>query len=52
MESTAADARASTVERYAGSLGCVVQYHLVPLNQRADEPTVLVHESSSVSKGV
>jgi predicted transcriptional regulator len=52
MESTAADARVSTVERYAGSLGCVVQYHLVPLDQSADEPTVVVHESSLVSNGV
>jgi Reverse transcriptase (RNA-dependent DNA polymerase) len=46
------DARVSTVERYAGSLGCVVQYHLVPLDPSADEPAVVVHESSSVSKGV
>jgi predicted transcriptional regulator len=52
LESTAADARVSTVERYAGSLGYVVQYHLVPLDQSADEPTVVVHESSSVSKAV
>jgi hypothetical protein len=44
LESTAADARVSTVERYAGSLGCVVQYHLAPLNQSADEPTVVVHD--------
>jgi transcriptional regulator with XRE-family HTH domain len=49
LESTAADARVSTVERYAGSLGYVVQYHVVPLDQSADEPTVVVHESSSVS---
>jgi len=52
LESTAADARVSTVERYPGSLGCVVQYHLVPLDQSADEPTVVLHEISSVSKGV
>jgi hypothetical protein len=32
LETTAADARVSTVERYAGSLGCVVQYHLVPFD--------------------
>jgi len=50
LESTAADARVSTVERYPGRLGCVVQYHLVPLDQSADEPTVVVHEISSVSK--
>jgi len=52
LESTAADARVSTVERYPGSLGCVVQYHLVPLDQSADEPTVVLHEISSVSRGV
>jgi predicted transcriptional regulator len=52
LESTAADAKVSTVERYAGTLGYVVQYHLVPLDQSADEPTVVVHESASVSKGV
>jgi hypothetical protein len=36
--STAADAMVSTVERYAGSLGCVVQYHrsLGPERRRAD----------------
>ena len=51
LERTAAD-EVSTVERYAWSLGCVVQYHLVPLDQSADEPTVVIHESSSVSKGV
>jgi predicted transcriptional regulator len=52
LESTAGDARVSTVERYAGSLEYVVRYHLVPLDQSADEPTVVVHESSSVSNGV
>jgi hypothetical protein len=50
LESAAADARVSTVERYAGSLGCVVQYHLVPVDQSADEPIVVFR--SSVSKGV
>ena len=52
LESTAADARVSIVQRYGGSLGCVLQYHLVPLDQSAAEPTVVVHESSSVSNGV
>jgi transcriptional regulator with XRE-family HTH domain len=52
LENSAAEARVSTVERYAGSLGCVVQYRLVPWDQSADEPTVVVHESSSVSNGV
>jgi hypothetical protein len=35
-----------------GSLGCAAQYHLVPLDQSADELTVVVDESSSVSNGV
>lgn len=52
LESTAADAKVSTVERYAGTLGYVVQYHLVPVGQSGDEPTVVVHESTSLSKGV
>jgi predicted transcriptional regulator len=52
LESTAADAKVSTVERYAETLGYAVQYHLVPLDQGADEPTVVVHERASASKGV
>jgi hypothetical protein len=34
------------------SLVYVVEYHLVPLDQSADEQTVVVHEISSASKGV
>src|SRR5512143_1691013 len=30
LESSAADAKVSTVDRYAESLGYVVQYHLIP----------------------
>jgi seryl-tRNA synthetase len=43
LESTAFDARMSTVDRYAESLGYVVQYHLIPADEGADEPPVVVH---------
>lgn len=43
LESTAADAKISTVDRYAESLGYVVQYHLVPAANSGDTPAVIVH---------
>jgi predicted transcriptional regulator len=43
LESTAADAKISTVDRYADTLGYVVQYHLIPTDQGADAPVVVVH---------
>jgi predicted transcriptional regulator len=43
LESTAADAKISTVERYADTLGYVVQYHLIPAEQGAGAPPVVVH---------
>jgi seryl-tRNA synthetase len=43
LESSAADAKISTVEHYAGSLGYVVQYHLIPQNESSDAPAVVVH---------
>lgn len=43
LESTASDAKISTVDRYAASLGYVVQYHLVPVSAAVDEPAVVVH---------
>jgi predicted transcriptional regulator len=43
LESTAADARISTVDRYAESLGYVVQYHLIPADEGDHEPPVVVH---------
>ena len=42
-ESTASDAKISTVDRYAESLGYVVQYHLVPAANSGDTPAVVVH---------
>jgi predicted transcriptional regulator len=43
LESTAADTKISTLDRYADSLGYIVQYHLLPADQGADEPAVVVH---------
>lgn len=43
LETTAIDAKISTVERYANSLGYVVQYHLIPAEGSADTPAVVVH---------
>lgn len=42
LESSATDARISTVDRYAQVLGYRVQYHLIPNNQVSD-PSVVVH---------
>jgi hypothetical protein len=44
LESTAADAKVSTVDRYAASLGYVVQYHLIPADENGlAAPVVVVH---------
>ncbi|MGH2902248.1 MAG: helix-turn-helix domain-containing protein [Solirubrobacteraceae bacterium] len=43
LESTAADAKISTVDRYAESLGFVVQYHLIPAAEADSAPPVVVH---------
>jgi hypothetical protein len=43
LETAAVDAKISTVDRYAESLGYVVQYHLIPADEGADEPAVVVH---------
>jgi predicted transcriptional regulator len=43
LETTAADAKVSTVDRYAESLGFVVQYHLIPAAEAGSAPAVVVH---------
>lgn len=43
LESTASDAKMSTVDRYAASLGYVIQYHLIPAEDGAEAPPVVVH---------
>jgi predicted transcriptional regulator len=42
LESTAVDAKMSTVDRYAESLGFVVQYHLIPTAEADSAPPVIV----------
>jgi predicted transcriptional regulator len=43
LESVAGDARMSTVDRYAETIGYVVQYHLIPVDKAETEPSVVVH---------
>ncbi len=43
LESAASDAKMSTIDRYAASLGYVVQYHLIPAKSGAEAPPVVVH---------
>jgi hypothetical protein len=43
LESTAGDARISTIDRYAGCLGFIVQYHLIPAAEAEGAPSVVVH---------
>ena len=44
LESTASDAKISTIDRYAGSLCYVVQYHLIPADEQGRAaPAVVVH---------
>jgi hypothetical protein len=42
LETSATDARMSTLDRYAHALGYRVQYHLIPEGASAD-PAVVVH---------
>jgi predicted transcriptional regulator len=43
LETTAADTKLSTIERYAHALGMSVQYHLLDAELGAGEPSVVVH---------
>lgn len=43
LETTASDGKISTIDRYAGCLGYVVQYHLIPAEQGRAAPVVVVH---------
>lgn len=43
LESTAADTKISTVDRYADSLGFIVQYHLIPAASANGSPAVVIH---------
>lgn len=46
LEKSAADAKVSTIEKYAQALGFGVQFHLLPLEQAAAEPAVVVHDAA------
>lgn len=46
LEKTAADAKVSTLEKYAGALGYSVQYHLIPSQQAGTRPSVVFHDRS------
>ncbi len=48
LETTAADAKISTVDRYAESLGYTLQYHLIPTAQADSAPSVVVHAHGGV----
>jgi len=43
LESTAVDAKISTLDRYAESLGFIVQYHLIPSTDAETTQPVVVH---------
>ena len=43
LESSATDARISTIDRYAHALGYKVQYHLIPVEEADDLDAVVVH---------
>lgn len=42
LESSATDARISTIDRYAHALGYRIQFHLIPEAQASD-PSVVIH---------
>jgi seryl-tRNA synthetase len=46
LETSAGDARLSTIDRYAETLGFRVQLHLLPLEASEDEPPLVVHGGS------
>jgi predicted transcriptional regulator len=45
LESTAVDAKISTVDRYAESLGFTLQYHLIPVAEGDSAPAVVIRRS-------
>lgn len=46
LETSATDARMSTLDRYARALGYRLQYHLIPEGQAKADPAVVVHKRS------
>lgn len=52
LETSATDARMSTLDRYARVLGYRLQYHLIPEGQADALPAVVVHDlADSESRG-
>lgn len=43
LEGAAADAKMSTVDRYAAAIGFRVQWHLIPADKADAKPPVVVH---------
>lgn len=43
LEGSAADARLSTIDRFAEALGYRVQWHLLPVQGAESEPPVVIH---------
>lgn len=48
LETSATDARISTVDRYAHALGYKIQYHLVPESEASDS-SVVIHPRADAS---
>lgn len=46
LESSASDARLSTIDRFAEALGYRIQWHLLPVQESASAPSVVVHDGS------
>jgi seryl-tRNA synthetase len=49
LESAAVDAKISTIERYAQSLGLTLQYHLIPAAHGTQAPAVVVHSDTNTT---
>ena len=47
LETSATDARISTLDRYAHVLGYRVQYHLIPEGEANADPAVVIHGRSA-----
>lgn len=43
LEGSAADARLSTLDRYAEAVGYQIQWHLIPTGVASQQPSVVVH---------
>lgn len=46
LEGSASDARLSTIDRFAEALGYRIQWHLLPVQESASAPSVVVHDGS------